>query len=211
MKPYQTVGRFGQAEIIINKSRFIGACARCESEQEALAFLAARREAHREATHNCYAYIVGITASTMRYSDDGEPSGTAGLPILEVLRAKSLTNCAVVITRYFGGILLGAGGLVRAYARACADAVASARVVTMRPLKTFLLELPYSLLDRFLNDAKGRPLRIDEREFSGSVVLTLTLPAEYEADFFIYIADLTSGGSEPLLIGEGYGEWVDSE
>ena len=120
---YKTLLRRDQDEFIINKSRFIGYGCPCETEEEALAFLKQIREKHADATHNCYAYIIGANMGIMRYSDDGEPGGTAGLPIIEVMKARGVTNCCVVVTRYFGGILLGAGGLVRAYSQGSATAI----------------------------------------------------------------------------------------
>ena len=114
---YKTLRAENSAEFVINKSRFIGYGCPCETEEEALAFLARIRQKHKDATHNCYAYIIGLNSGIMRYSDDGEPGGTAGMPIIEVMKARGVVNCAVVVTRYFGSILLGAGGLVRAYAQ----------------------------------------------------------------------------------------------
>jgi hypothetical protein len=123
LKPYKTLLKAADGEFIVNKSRFIGYGCPCETEEEALAFLASIRTKHKDATHNCYAYIIGPNMGIMRYSDDGEPGGTAGMPIIEVMKARGVTNCAVVVTRYFGGILLGAGGLVRAYSQGAATAL----------------------------------------------------------------------------------------
>ena len=109
MNPYRTLRQSASDEFIINKSRFIGYAAPCETEAEALAFLQSIRTKHKDATHNCYAYIIGQNAGIMRYSDDGEPGGTAGLPMMEVLKHQGVVNCCCVVTRYFGGVLLGAG------------------------------------------------------------------------------------------------------
>ena len=125
---YKTLRAENSAEFVINKSRFIGYGCPCETEEEALAFLARIRQKHKDATHNCYAYIIGLNSGIMRYSDDGEPGGTAGMPIIEVMKARGVVNCAVVVTRYFGGILLGAGGLVRAYAQGSKAALDAAGV-----------------------------------------------------------------------------------
>ena len=107
MNPYRTLRQSASDEFIINKSRFIGYAAPCETEAEALAFLQTIRTKHKDATHNCYAYIIGQNAGIMRYSDDGEPGGTAGLPMMEVLKHQGVVNCCCVVTRYFGGVLLG--------------------------------------------------------------------------------------------------------
>ena len=101
---YKTLRAENSAEFVINKSRFIGYGCPCETEEEALAFLARIRQKHKDSTHNCYAYIIGLNSGIMRYSDDGEPGGTAGMPIIEVMKARGVVNCAVVVTRYFGGI-----------------------------------------------------------------------------------------------------------
>ena len=115
MKPYKSVKQCSEAEYTVNRSRFIGRCFPVDSEEAALCLLSDIRKRHWDATHNCFAYRIGETAAAARFSDDGEPGGTAGKPIMDVLTGKGLTNVLCVVTRYFGGILLGAGGLVRAY------------------------------------------------------------------------------------------------
>ena len=123
IQSYITVAGRSAEELVINKSRFIGYAAPCDSEEQALSFLREIRDQHRSATHHCYAYIIGENASVMRYSDNGEPAGTAGMPIMDVLRTRSIVNCCIVVVRYFGGVLLGTGGLVRAYTRSAQAAV----------------------------------------------------------------------------------------
>ena len=118
MNSYKTIKQPAREEYVINKSRFIGHACPCQTEEQALAFLKRIREEYRDATHNCYAYVIGENAGIMRYSDDGEPQGSAGIPTLDVLRKSGVSNAVIVTTRYFGGILLGAGGLVRAYSTA---------------------------------------------------------------------------------------------
>lgn len=140
----------------------------------------------------------------MRFSDDGEPSGTAGMPILEVLRAKELVNCCVVVTRYFGGILLGAGGLVRAYSQSCAQAVMAAGVVTMRPCADFLLEVPYPLLGKIENALKSLPVKTLSRDFAGQVTLCLRVPEEHAPSLLACIRELSAGALEPLEIEKGF-------
>ena len=157
MKPYKTLLRAASDEFVVNKSRFIGHGCPCETEEAALAFLAGIRARHKDATHNCYAYIVGANMGIMRYSDDGEPGGTAGMPIIEVMKARGVTNCAVVVTRYFGGILLGAGGLVRAYSQGAAAALNACGVGVMHPTARYLLEVPYPMLGRL--NSSSRPSR----------------------------------------------------
>ena len=111
---YITIRDFGEDRFIEKKSEFIGYSKRCETEEEAKSFVQEIKDMHKQATHNCWAYAIGETMSVQRYSDDGEPQGTAGIPILEVLKKSNITDCAIVVTRYYGGILLGGGGLTRA-------------------------------------------------------------------------------------------------
>ena len=132
MKAYKTLLQEASDEVIINKSRFIGYAAPVKTVEEALSFLDRIRTKHKDATHNCYAYIIGSNMGIMRYSDDGEPGGTAGLPIIEVLKARGVTNCCVVVTRYFGGTLLGTGGLVRAYQSSASEVVNASNLVEVK-------------------------------------------------------------------------------
>ena len=154
LKPYRTVGGSSETEYVISRSRFIGRCFAVTSEEEAAAILERIRKQHWDATHNCFAYRLRNGAA--RYSDDGEPQGTAGMPMLEVLKKRDLCDVLVVSTRYFGGILLGAGGLVRAYTRSASDAAEAAGVLSMEPCTGFSLCVAYpywnavqSVMERF--------------------------------------------------------------
>ena len=122
MNSYKTIKQPAREEYVINKSRFIGHACPCQTEEQALAFLKRIREEYRDATHNCYAYVIGENAGIMRYSDDGEPGGTAGLPMMEVLKTRGVVNLCVVVTRYFGGILLGRRAGARLFAQLRAGA-----------------------------------------------------------------------------------------
>ena len=141
LKPYRTVKTASETEYIVNRSRFIGRCFPVTDEAEALKILERIRKQHWDATHNCFAYR--LRSGAARYSDDGEPQGTAGLPMMEVLRKCDLYDLLVVSTRYFGGILLGAGGLVRAYTRSASDAVDASETVSMEPCTTFRVRVAY--------------------------------------------------------------------
>ncbi len=132
MEPYRTVRQEAADEFIEKKSRFIGAIRPVTTEEEAKAFIAEKKKTYWDATHNVYAYILR-EGQIRRYSDDGEPQGTAGIPVLDVLQKAGVTDCAVVVTRYFGGTLLGAGGLVRAYAHGASIAIAAGQPIEMRP------------------------------------------------------------------------------
>lgn len=209
MKPYKTVMGRGDDEFIINKSRFIGHAVPCADESAALAFISDMRAQYKDATHNCYAYVIGQNKGIMRYSDDGEPGGTAGLPMMEVLKNRDLTNLCVVVTRYFGGILLGAGGLVRAYTQGAVAGINAAREATMYPSQTYLIEIDYSRLGRLEHWIKDTPYRLDSRDFAAAVTCQITLKSEQESAFRADIARLFDGKYEPVLMEEQFMAWMD--
>ena len=193
MKPYKTLVSRADAEFIINKSRFIGHGKPVETEEEALSFLAEMRETYKDATHNCYAYIVGANMGVMRYSDDGEPQGTAGMPILEVLRHEQLENCLCVVTRYFGGVLLGTGGLVRAYTKGAQIAVAAAGVQRMSLFSVALIACPYNLYEMVQHLLPEYDCAAEQTDFGADVTLTVTLPAGGEERLNAALAEATAG------------------
>lgn len=209
MKPYRTVLKAAGDEQIIQRSRFIGDASPAASAEEALAFLEAVRARHRDATHHCYAYIIGQNAGIMRYSDDGEPSGTAGLPIIEVMKARGVVDCCVVVTRYFGGVLLGAGGLTRAYAHTCAMALDAAGVCVMHPTETWLVEVPYALWDRVRHELAGLPARLESTEFTSAVAFELSVKAQDSQRVRDCLARVTDGRAEMLLEGERHSPWLE--
>ena len=172
---YITVSHPSREETVINKSRFIGYAAPCVSESDALSFLQEIREEHKTATHHCYAYIIGENSGIMRYSDDGEPGGTAGLPMMDVLRARNIVNCCVVVVRYFGGTLLGTGGLVRAYSQSAQSALNAAEIVRMEQTSLLSCELPYQVWDKFRYTADQLQVVIRDVEYSSVVVFRLAV------------------------------------
>ena len=208
---YKTLIKRGSEEFIINKSRFIGYGAPAESEEEALAFLAEIRKKHQDASHNCYAYIIGANMGVMRYSDDGEPGGTAGMPIIEVMKARGVTNCAVVVTRYFGGILLGAGGLVRAYSQGAAAAINASGVGVMHPTARYLMEIPYPLLNRMDYFLKDEPVMVEDKTFTDVITYTLVVRCADEAGFLSRLTNLSEGTVEPLRYEELYLAWPEED
>ncbi len=208
---YKTLKQSAQDEFIVNKSRFIGYACPCETEEEALSFLRRIREKHRDATHNCYAYVIGENAGIMRYSDDGEPGGTAGLPMMEVIKARGVVNCCVVVTRYFGGVLLGAGGLVRAYTKGCAIALNAAQVVRMSASRRLLLDVPYPLWDRVSYALKSLPVLLEETRFAASVEAALLIRQENVTDVTNKLTALTDGKAEFLPAEELYYPWPEEE
>ena len=210
MKEYLVPTGDGEAQFIERRSRFIGHIFLTETEEEALAFLAEMRETYKDATHNCYAYIIGPNMGVMRYSDDGEPGGTAGMPIIEVMKARSVTNCAVVVTRDFGGVLLGAGGLVRAYSQGAAAAINACGVGCVYPTVRYLIELPYPMLGRFEFFLKSEPVLIEDKQFTDVVTFTLVLRTDDEPGFLARLTDSTDGAIEPLRYEEFLRPWPEA-
>ncbi len=205
--PYKTLRQEAADEVIINRSRFIGYACPCETEEAALAFLQKIRQKHKDATHNCYAYIIGQNAGIMRYSDDGEPGGTAGLPMMEVLKAQGVVNCCVVVTRYFGGVLLGAGGLVRAYTQGTVIALKAAQVVVMEPSQRYLCEVAYPLWNRVTHALKSMPVQLVASEFTTAVGFTLLIREKDAEAMLADLTRLTDARFEYLLEDESYEAW----
>ncbi|MFG2001475.1 YigZ family protein [Spirillospora sp. NPDC048911] len=183
----------GSAELEIRKSRFVCTLARVRSEQAAVEFLAGHRRAHRDATHNCTAYVLGERGEITKSSDDGEPAGTAGVPMLEVLVRRGLTDTAAVVTRYFGGVKLGAGGLVRAYGQAVAAAVDAVGVVELRPVVTVTVRVDHALAGRFLGDLHGSGRQPGDVRYGDGVEADVAVPVEELAVFEAWAAEVTAG------------------
>lgn len=204
---YITVSGFSCEEIIINKSRFIGYAAPCSSENEALSFLQNIRDEHKTATHHCYAYIIGENCGIMRYSDDGEPGGTAGLPIMDVMRTKSIVNCCIVVVRYFGGTLLGTGGLVRAYTQSAQAALAASGIVRMEKTSFYLCTLPYSAWDRFRYAADHLPVKLENIEYGSSICFRLALRSSESQSLLPRLSDAADRALESIPDDESYAAW----
>lgn len=189
---YKTIGGSAEARFIEKKSEFIGYIRHTETEAEALAFLAGIRAMHRKATHNCYAYLLREN-NISRHSDDGEPSGTAGAPIYEVLRREGLTDVTCVVTRYFGGILLGTGGLTRAYTQGAKLAVDAAELRCMDTARRIRLTLAYPLYGKIGKILSEFDVRTESEEFSAEVVLTAAVRAERAEQLKTALDDLSAG------------------
>ncbi len=208
---YRTLRRSSSDEFVVNKSRFIGYAAPCSTEEEALRFLQSIRAKHKDATHNCYAYVIGRNMGIMRYSDDGEPGGTAGLPMMEVIKIQAATDCSVAGSRYFGGVLLGAGGLARAYTQGCVVALKSAQVVVMEPSRKYLCEVAYPLWDRVQHALKGLPVQLLGSEFTTAVTFTLLMREKDAEDVLQTLTQLTDARFEYLLEEESFQTWDAEE
>lgn len=204
---YITVSGFSCEELIINKSRFIGYAAPCSSENEALSFLQNIRDEHKTATHHCYAYIIGENCGIMRYSDDGEPGGTAGLPIMDVMRTKSIVNCCIVVVRYFGGTLLGTGGLVRAYTQSAQAALAASGIVRMEKTSFYRCTLPYSAWDRFRYAADHLPVKLENIEYGSSICFRLALRSSESQSLLPRLSDAADRALDCIPDDESYDAW----
>ncbi len=174
---YKTIARRCEARFIEKKSEFIGYLCPVQNEEQAIAFIEEIRAMHRKATHNCYAYILREN-NAARHSDDGEPGGTAGVPIYEVLRKEGLTDVCCVVTRYFGGILLGAGGLVRAYTKGAKDAVDAAQIKCMASAAELLVTVDYGLYGKLAQIFADHDARVANEEFADNVRITLYIREE---------------------------------
>ena len=198
---YLTAARTGEAEYVDKKSRFISRVRSVADEAEARAFIEEIRRRHADATHNVWAYTLR-EGNILRWSDDGEAGGTSGQPTLNVLRTSGLENLCCVTTRYFGGILLGSGGLVRAYSNAARLALQEAGVLRMTPWRQGALRCPYALYDRLCRALTDRGARIEESSFGAEVELSFTVPRGQEELAGGCVRDLSAGSVEVRYGGE---------
>lgn len=192
---YQTLSHFGQAEFIINRSRFIGHASPVNTEEEALAFISSIKKKHWDATHNVWAYILGKDSSLQRFSDDGEPQGTAGIPVLDVLRKGTLVDAAVVVTRYYGGVKLGAGGLVRAYTQGAKVAIDSAEAIEKTLYQGFLLHTEYSRIGTYQKTLIEAGFHINDIHYDEGVHFIVFVPY-HEQKKFLHLMDEASAGQD---------------
>lgn len=202
MEEYLVPTRDAQDEFVEKRSRFIGYLFHTPTEEEAVARIKEMREKHWDATHNVYAYI--IHKGPTRFSDDGEPGGTAGMPTLQVLQREGLEDVCCVVTRYFGGILLGAGGLVRAYAHGAKLAVDAAGKSIRRIWDVIYLPVPYSWYERMLQEIQRFGGVVRETQFGADVELEVLTPQGQTQDFLARVIDLSAGTLEGMVAGQEY-------
>lgn len=176
MLEYKTIDGYAQTEWEVQKSRFISYVNHVENETQAQDFVNQIRKKHFDATHNCYAYIIGEHSDTQKSNDDGEPSGTAGVPILEVLKKNELSDVVVVVTRYFGGIKLGAGGLIRAYGKSATLGLEASVIVKKSVFNCYNLFMDYDLLGTLENYLHQKEIRIKDKNYTDKVDITILLP-----------------------------------
>lgn len=183
----------GSAEIVEKKSRFIATVRRCDSEQEAVSFIDEMKKKYWDARHNCSAFVIGEKAELTRCSDDGEPSGTAGRPMLEVLLGEGVRNVCVVVTRYFGGVLLGTGGLVRAYTQTVKEGLLASKIGKLVPGCEYIVETDYNGIGKILYLLGQRGIEATDSNYAENVTLTLRFSKEEEESLIKEIVEATCG------------------
>jgi uncharacterized YigZ family protein len=203
---HRMIARDGQHEIEIKKSRFISSLFRVTSEEDARERIEEARKRYWDANHNCTAWAIGPGQRLQRSSDDGEPSGTAGTPMLEVLRRRELTDTLAIVTRYFGGTMLGAGGLIRAYGGAVSAAIDEIGVVERKPLSVRTLVASYDDAGRIENAIRASDYPLSDVQYSTDVMFELVMEPERVDGFAHWIGELTNGGISPVDGGTRYVE-----
>ena len=203
MTEYLIPSGYGEAELVEKRSRFIGRVWVTETEEEAVARIKEMRDKHWDATHNVYAYIIR-DSGIMRYSDDGEPQGTSGMPTLNVFRGEGIQNVCCVVTRYFGGILLGTGGLVRAYSAAAKAALEAAGVSVVRLWKEIVLACKYSQYEPVMKELSAFDGIASDIDYGVDIMISALLPEEKADAFIARVFDITQGTVVSEIVGEEF-------
>ncbi|QVY61225.1 YigZ family protein [Cytobacillus gottheilii] len=190
---YLTVKGYGEHEIVIQKSRFIAFISRAETEEEAQEFIQKIKKEHWNATHNCSAYLIGENDQIQKANDDGEPSGTAGVPILEVLKKRQLKDTVAVITRYFGGIKLGAGGLIRAYGKATSEGLTATGIVERKLMAVMHTTVDYTWLGKLENELRSSVYSIKDIHYLDNVEIEVYVEENQTSAFTDWMTELTNG------------------
>lgn len=190
---YLTVKGYGESEIVISKSRFLTYIERAETEEDAISFIDGIKKLHHNATHNCSAYIIGEHDHIQKANDDGEPSGTAGVPMLEVLKKQGLKDTVVVVTRYFGGIKLGGGGLIRAYGKATTEGLIAAQIVERKLHHFMKVAIDYTWLGKVENEIRSSSYSLEEIRYLEGVEIIVSVLKEDEEQFRSWITEMTNG------------------
>ena len=211
LNQYKTVYSGGEAEIVEKKSRFIATVLPVKSEEEALSFIETMRKKYWNATHNCFAYVIGEHFQVQRCSDDGEPSGTAGKPMLDVLLGEEIHDVAVVVTRYFGGTLLGTGGLVRAYSGATKEGLLASKVITKMYGKKYSIQTDYTGLGKIQYILGQRGLTVLDSIYTDKVELEVLLPVEEVRPVLEEITEGTNGQAILEMKEECYFASIDGK
>lgn len=204
LSSYYTVKGFGHHEIVIQKSRFIASVDRAENEETAQHFIENMKKEHHGANHNCSAYIIGAHDEIQKANDDGEPSGTAGIPMLEVLKKRQLKDTVVVVTRYFGGTKLGAGGLIRAYGSAVTAGLDTAGIVRCERMSIIALTFDYTWLGKLENELRNASYIMKDIRYLAQVEMDVYVPEEKTTIFTEWVANLTNGHAVMSERGKTY-------
>ncbi|WP_453993418.1 YigZ family protein [Bacillus nitroreducens] len=196
LQSYYTVKGYGEHEINIQKSRFIAYINRATTEEEAQEFIQKIKKQNWDATHNCSAYLIGENDHIQKANDDGEPSGTAGVPILEVLKKKKLKDTVVVVTRYFGGIKLGAGGLIRAYGKSTSEGLDATGIVERRLMRVMHTKIDYTLLGKVENELRSSIYQIKEIKYIDAVEIETYVEENKKEPFTEWMTELTNARAD---------------
>ena len=207
-KDYHTIQGYGESEIVIQKSRFITYVNRAETEEQAQEFINNIKAKHKSANHNCSAYIIGEHDNIQKANDDGEPSGTAGVPMLEVLKKQGLQDTVVVVTRYFGGIKLGGGGLIRAYGKATTEGIDAAKVVERKLHHLMKVSIDYTWLGKVENEVRNSDYPLKEIIYADQVEVLVYTKADEEADFINWMAEITNGQAKIEIVEKEFLEFT---
>jgi uncharacterized YigZ family protein len=204
---YNTVKGYGENEINIERSRFIAYVNRAETEEEAQAFITDIKKKHWDANHNCSAYMIGENNLIQKANDDGEPSGTAGVPMLEVLKKRDLKDTVVVVTRYFGGIKLGAGGLIRAYGKATSEGLNATGIVVRKLMRIMKTKIDYTWLGKVENEVRSSHYQLKEIHYLDAVEVEVYVEEATKDQFRDWMTELTNGQGK---ISEGEVEYLET-
>ncbi|MEU9589084.1 YigZ family protein [Streptomyces sp. NPDC048219] len=203
---YRTVPRAGVHETEINRSRFLCALAPAATEEEAQAFIASVRKEHADANHNCWAYVIGADAAVQKAGDDGEPGGTAGVPMLQMLLRRDMRYVVAVVTRYFGGVKLGAGGLIRAYGGSVGEALDALGTLTRRRFRLATVTVDHQRAGKLQNELRATGREVRDVRYAEAVTIEIGLPDADVDAFRGWLADATAGTAGFELGGEAYGD-----
>ena len=211
MQTYKTLHEYGKDEYIVEKSVFIGHAKPVTSEEEARAFIDEKKAKYKDATHNVWAYTIGQSMNIQRYSDDGEPQGTAGIPTLELIKKEDLRDVVVVVTRYFGGVKLGAGGLVRAYTKGAKIGLEAAKIVEKKLFRRISIACDYTLLGKLQNELAGNEYQLEDILYTDNVTIVVNCEFDRIDDLKNLATEISSGQADIIDGEEMYFSVVDGK
>lgn len=199
-----TVAKPSESQYIVKKSKFISNVVPIKDNKEAEEYIDVFRKKHWDATHNVYAYTLGLNNGIQKFSDDGEPSGTAGKPVLEVIKSKDIKNVLVVVTRYFGGILLGAGGLIRAYSESASIGLDNSNIIKRIKSDAYEITADYNMLGKLQWELNQKNIIIEDIKYTENVLIRIYVPVNYNMDLEQFIMNITSGNATVKWMGNCY-------